>query len=550
MANGWRSLCAPPRWIAFAALGVVVLASLGLHLWGIGGDLPYAPDVDEPLFVGAAVKMLRERSLDPGWFGNPGSTVIYPIATLVEGWYLAARHLPPFAHAMPGIGREFDMDPTPFYLIGRLVSVTYGLGCLVATWLVGRRLVGDFAAVLAAALLLATPIVVAYGQLVRTDLAGTFYALLALWMSMRAVDRGRFRDWALAAAAIGLALSTRWFFAVLIVPYGVAALFWLRSTRIVDVPGMRLRTTATKPVLGFFLAPMAFALTSPFVLLSPARVLADLRLENRSTHPGADGLSPLGNLAWYLGDVIPTTVGPVILGLALLGIVVLVRTRPRDSVLLLTFAATYLVGVSLSPLHWARYVIPLVPVVGIFAAGGAVAIGDAVARWIHRGVNNDLSEMQQAAKLPSGVRQRPVALTVASAMLLLVLIPSIGTVAANSQRRATPSTRVDATEWIARNLPEESRIAGEMYTAYLDRSRDEVLVVFALGQASLDWYRSHGYRYLMTSSAMSNRFGDAARYPEESTFYRLLSETAHLLVSFEPRPAQSGPRIAIYDIGP
>ena len=95
--------------------------------------------MDEPTFI-AAVRMLAHHSLNPGWFGHPGSTVIYPSAALIEVWYLAAKYLPPFAHPMPGIGRELSVDPMPFYVIGRLVSAAYAVGTVVVAWLLGRRI--------------------------------------------------------------------------------------------------------------------------------------------------------------------------------------------------------------------------------------------------------------------------------------------------------------------------------------------------------------------------------------------------------------------------
>jgi len=254
------------------AVGAVALLSLGLQVWGIMGDLPYAPDVDEPVFLQAAVRAVSHASLNPGWFGHPGSTTIYPIAALIEIWYLIAHHVPPFAHPMVSISREFASNPLPFYLIGRLVSVAYGVGSVVALWLLARRILGDVGGVIATLVLPATAIVVAYGHLTRTDTAALFFAIIALWLILRAMEVGRFRAWALAAAAIGLAVSSRYFFATLIVPYGVAAWLWLGAS-----PGRpripkELRGRWTVPVGAVFLAPMAFLLTSPFVLLDAGQL--------------------------------------------------------------------------------------------------------------------------------------------------------------------------------------------------------------------------------------------------------------------------------------
>ena len=41
------------------ALGSVALATLVLHLWGIGSSLPHEANVDEPIFLDVALRMLR-----------------------------------------------------------------------------------------------------------------------------------------------------------------------------------------------------------------------------------------------------------------------------------------------------------------------------------------------------------------------------------------------------------------------------------------------------------------------------------------------------------
>jgi hypothetical protein len=94
----------------------------------------------------------------------------------------------------------------------------------------------------------------------------------------------------------------------------------------------------------------------------------------------------------------------------------------------------------------------------------------------------------------------------------------------------------------------DDRIAEEMYTAYLDQSKRDVLRVVALPDRSLGAYRSGGYRYLISSSAMSGRYTDPARYPKENAFYASLEIDGRLIASFEPGPDRAGPRISIYDL--
>ena len=73
------------------ALAAIVAIALGLRLWGIKGDLPFVPHVDEPVFVVPAVEMAAKGNANPGWFGHPGSTVIYPLAAAFRAWSIVAN---------------------------------------------------------------------------------------------------------------------------------------------------------------------------------------------------------------------------------------------------------------------------------------------------------------------------------------------------------------------------------------------------------------------------------------------------------------------------
>ena len=476
-----------PRWMTFIALGSIVLGAVVVHLWGIAGDLPYPPDIDEPIFMRAAVGMLVHHSLNPSWFGNPGSTVIYPIAALVEIWYQAAKHLPPFAHPIPGIGRELVANPMPFYLIGRLVVATYGIGCVVVTWLLGRRILGDLGGILAALFLPATAIVVAYGQIVRTDTAGLFFALLALWLASRAMELRRPRDWVFAAIAIGLAISSRYFFAILIVPYLVAAVAAVRSMRNESGPeGTSVRSVA-EPFVALFAVPLTVVITSPFLLLDFHTVILNLQNENRTVHPGADGLSPIGNVLWYIGTVSPATFGWPDPGR--------VGDRPRRRRAEPAPGDDGPRGLRrVVPHRGQRITAPLGP--------------------LHHPVGPDRRNLHcrrgpgdriRCGRRPRTSRADPVKTarigncsgwSSAWPFVVLLLVPSITQTVAQVRQRSVPSTRAVATDWITKNIPPGSGIASEMAASYLARGPWSRSRCSPWPAARSDRYRADGYRYL------------------------------------------------------
>src|SRR5262245_47773727 len=68
------------------ALLLSVLAGAAfLRLRSIGFGVPALNDPDEPLFMMTALDMLRGHTLNPHWFGHPGTTTLYCLAAIIAG---------------------------------------------------------------------------------------------------------------------------------------------------------------------------------------------------------------------------------------------------------------------------------------------------------------------------------------------------------------------------------------------------------------------------------------------------------------------------------
>ncbi len=522
-------------WFVAGAIGAIAAVAV---LAGIRGDLPYPPDVDEPTFVRAAVHVAIGH-LSTGWYGHPGSTVIYSAAALFRLWAAVQDPRTLFHLHDAAIAKTLASDPAPLYLIARGVSGAYTVLMVVAAYALARRLTGPVAAAFAALVVAVAWIVISYGQLARDDTAGACFALLFLLALLVAIDNGRPRDFALAAVLLGLAISTRYFLVSLAPPFVVACF--------VASPN---RGVATRRAAWLFMAVATFIITSPGVFLHPAKALADILAEARAIHPGADGLSPLGNATWYLGTVLPGAVGVAILPLAAAGAAIAWRLHRSVMVVLGTYAITYLSAVSLSPLHWDRYIIPLIPVVSLAAA---IAI-DRLAIWSGPGMlalrSGQGDKAIHGRSHPRGWAWRRTATAIVVAALAVAsLVPQADATLTRDALRGAPTTRAAATDWIRSVANARTVLCEEMYTAYADGLPGRVVRVFALGQRSLEWYRGKGCTYLLESSTMSGRFVDAARYPSESAFYISLTSLP-LAMTFEPGPTRGGPTIHVYRLAP
>ena len=504
-----------------AVLGIMVM-SLGLECWALTRDLPY-PDVDEPVFARAAVHIASTGDLDPHWFGHPGSTTIYPLAVLYHGWDTVTHGAPVFS-PNPDLARRFERSPTAFYVIGRLWAITFAVAAIPVVFLLGRRCFSTTVGLAGAALWAFVPSAVSYGRVLRTDSAGVFFAVLALLLIVRVADRPTLRNQIFAGAAIGAGVSSRYFLVTLLPALVLAGVLALRRR----LPDASIKGIAT----GVGAAVVTFALTTPYFFLDWTATSNSLSAEN-APHVGHDGLSPFGNLRWYLGTSIPNTLSWPIALLAVAGIVFALR-RPGDvrRLLLLAASATFLAGICASKLHWERWPLPILPFVVLFAAYG---IAELVS----------LAKERVAAPVPA-----PAVAVVAVG--LVALSPAIAVVHMN-MRESKPSTRVIAGHWIEEHIPDGSLLVKEVKTAPLYDPDLHVLSRYSLprGGWTIDWYMRHGYRYFVVNAGVSGAYLSHPRqYPQEAALYRTLRREGCLLHKFHATSDEYGPFIRVYELPP
>lgn len=528
-----------PRWSLFA---ILLLAAV-LHLWGLGRDLPYTAEVDEPTFVSAAVQMVATGSLNPHWFGHPGATLIYPLAAFYH-IEQALVHNGPLFRPMLTIQARFDAEDPSLYFFGRLLAVAYALATIPLLYHLGMAAFGRRpVALLVPFLFTLYPFATLHARWIRTDSPSIFFTVLALWLCLRLLTRPKLPNQLAAGAAIGLAVATKYYLLVLVLVFVAANLFreWQA-----EKPNRHGATNNVKNYLTWLMAHLwqrevvlgiaavfiTFALASPYFFLDWPAVRANLIFEARSIHPGADGLLPPGNLAWYLSTALPSLMTWPQLPFLVAGLFVALRDRQPHPRLLLLFVLPFLIGISLSPLHQQRWLLPALPVLALFTAAGLWA---GITR-IHRA---------QTAF--------PTAVITGGLVVLVTALPAYHLRLLNIQL-SRPSTRVLAGAWIQANLPAGSAIALEEYTAPGSLlSRFSTLRTFALGwnEMTLSDYVAEGYDYLVVSDEMYNRFlAQPDRFPDAAAFYEQLFAQGRLLQEFRPSLTRGGPLIRIYEVNP
>jgi len=405
------------------ALLLILLLAAALRLNGVAFGLPSLNDPDEPLFMMTALEMLRNHSLNPGWFGHPATITLYCLALIDVAVAAVGMASGRFAD-MQALTSAVYADPGILFLPARLFIVACGVLCVFLTWRIGRQLGGTRLGLVAAALLAANAVHLQYSQIIRTDIQATVFMLLCVQSVIAIAREGKRSDYLLAGLFLGLSMATKWPAALVALAPIAAGLNRARSD-----PG------AIRRLLLFGIAGAAtLFLASPFLLLDYPTVIRDLGGEARPIHPGATGGGFLANLAWYVRHPLLMSLGPVGLALVLFGLVWAPLRNRLFAVAVLPPLLGFLIVISLQALRWERWIVPILP---FLALAGAAAIGQVV----------DFARTRVQRPLP----------WLESALTLVLLAPMVATALAATAERNN-DTRQTAAAWARAHIPTDRSI--------------------------------------------------------------------------------------------
>jgi hypothetical protein len=367
-----------PRPLAAHALLLAILAlAAALRLAGLGFGLappePGGPTLhplarpDEQYLWNIAFG-IQAGDPNPHFFMYP--TLLPGVLALADAAYVAVASLA--LGSREAVEQALLHDPRALILIDRGVVAATG----VATVLLVQRLAaigfGPGAGLLAALLLAVAPLHVRDSHFGVTDVPLAAWACLVLIQALRIEARGSLRDYALGGLFAGLALSTKYSGAALLAPIVAADL--LARAGGAARPWRRLAVAVA-------LVPAGFVAGTPFAVLAWPEfrqgVVAQLLAQAGSDWLGVD----LGSGWWHhLRFTLWHGLGPPLLAASLAGGVVALRRAPRPALVLLAFAAPYYLVFGRGPLVFARYMVPLVPLLCVTAAVAVVAAAERLPR--------------------------------------------------------------------------------------------------------------------------------------------------------------------------
>jgi hypothetical protein len=283
-------------WTGLALLVILAVAAY-LRLRGVSWGLPFSyQNPDESIVLQRAFRVARGHP-NPEWFYYP-SLLFYAIGSVI--WFVGEWFRTPSggSYLAPA---SFVTDPTPYFLIGRLVVVAFGVAGVYLVYLIGREAFSRTVGLLAAVFLAVEPLHVRYSHVAVTDVPATTLGLLGLLLFLRAA-RLRSGRWLLAGAvAAGLATGTKYNLGLLALPGIVAAWYVYRGRHVGDRPAAaRLRWFAARTLRALVLPmALAFVVATPFALLDLPHFVRDFYRQNRIMAKGWLGFENVHNGYWY-----------------------------------------------------------------------------------------------------------------------------------------------------------------------------------------------------------------------------------------------------------
>lgn len=492
-------------------LAAVLISAALLRFWALGHGVPFAVQVDEPEVMERATNMMRSGDFHPRFFDYP--TLYIYLQFLVSVLRFVAG-------ALGGMWTSLQGAATAdFYLWGRALTATLGVATVWIVFHIGMRW-GARHALLAAGLMAVQPQHVRESHYVLTDVPLTFFVALTLLLSLRAVERGTWRAYALAGAGAGLATATKY--------NGVLALIApLVALALTPPAGSRL--VAALSVCGS--GALAFLVAAPYTVLDlPAflNTFARLTGEYRSTSRPGEAvwrtyLKQLGPRGGFGYPALLLAAGGMVLGA-----VRLVRGPGRARwAVVLVFPLVYFWFVSRQQIAFARYLLPIMPSLCVLAAAAVIS----GVSWLRR------------YEIPRAPRTALIA-----ALTIAALLPPAVTAIRFDRMISRTSTAQLAWDWVHTNIPKDAVVVLETRNLVLpDYPRAEHVKQLRL--KPYEQYAAEGADYLIASSQAFGPFLVSRHAtPEEYTEYRLLFDRCEELARFKPSDEHPGSELIVFKV--
>jgi hypothetical protein len=212
-------------YVFYTILGLVLTGAFILRAIGVKWGLPMAFHPDEPHLV-LASKNFFSGDFNPHSFLYP-SLLMYIMHIVHRIYYLFVSQ---------------PVDITPLYIMSRLTVAAFGVGSVMLSAILGKRLFNKYVGLGAAILLSVSSLHVINSHYATTDVPLSFFMLLTIIFTIQLAQKKRMLNYILAGLAFGLTVSVKIPGVVMFVPIFVAHLYCVK-----EQTGSTLRDMISKP---------------------------------------------------------------------------------------------------------------------------------------------------------------------------------------------------------------------------------------------------------------------------------------------------------------
>lgn len=411
--------------LSFATLCAIIGVAAALRLWGWDYGLPHpTARPDEEIVLEAVFQMFALERLVPITFAYPSFAIYFHVSVL-ELYYGLGQALGDYDRAMDMLLDIVVRRPGLHYRIARLASVGFGVATVAVTYSLAKRAYDSKRAGLLAAAALSTCLLhVIYSRFATVDAMVTFFTTLTLLVAVKAARDRKWSSFLIAGALVGLSASVKYNGVLVCAALAVPAL-----VGVVSLSGRERWSLVGKLSAAGVVSGVAFFATSPFAVLrfdEVRRAMAHLS-DILHTATGEPAM-------WvHLRDTFPLGLGWPFYLAAIAGLGRALWSRRPEELALLGFVIPFYVSMAGIRLTYPRYVMPLVPVLAVFAAGS---------------IRSLLSQLDARARVvPSLIA------------LALLAAPGLHASIGFDRLAAQRDTRLLATDWIGEHLPRRAAIA-------------------------------------------------------------------------------------------
>jgi hypothetical protein len=245
--------------------------------------------------------------------------------------------------------------------------------------------------------------------------------------------------------------------------------------------------------------------------------------------------------------------GPLLLLAAAAGLVLQIRARRVQYWVLITFALIYYLYIGSWKLMFDRYMVPMLPVIAIWAALGIVTLVDFIFSRLAQRRSARAAGESSAPATTADSGAKAASLAIISALLLLLIVPG-GQMLRKSYAfdayLLKTNTKKIAYDWAVTHLPKEALILREQYTPEVELGGHRVhLVNFTFNDSvNVDYITRHNIDYVIVTDKLWKRPVQEDGVLSTRKAYADLDSYADVVYSIKPTPQNPGPEIKIYRV--